>query len=77
MTGLPPTSIVLSEYDDLRATQLEESGVPVRTCLARGLFHGHMNGTRAAGEVASSFDFFAAALTTASAISGPVPEIVA
>jgi acetyl esterase/lipase len=49
LAGLPPVSIVLSEYDDLRtsgellARQLAEAGVDVSTYLARGMPHGHLN----------------------------------
>jgi len=49
LTGFPPTRIVLSEYDDLRASgelwtqQLEERSVPVTTMLAAGMLHGHLN----------------------------------
>ncbi|MEE2039285.1 alpha/beta hydrolase fold domain-containing protein [Nocardiopsis sp. CT-R113] len=68
LTGLPATSFVLSEYDDLRpsgellARQLEEAGVPHRTFVAAGMTHGHLNRGPSLGEVDRSLDFFAAAL---------------
>lgn len=49
LDGLPPTRIVVSEYDDLRASaellerQLAELGVPVASYLAAGMVHGHLN----------------------------------
>lgn len=68
LTDLPPTSIAVSEYDDLRpsgdllAVQLEESGVPVRTYLAEGMLHGHLNRAPSLKQVDSTLDFFAAEL---------------
>ncbi|MCK2215688.1 alpha/beta hydrolase [Actinomadura sp. ATCC 31491] len=68
LDGLPPTHIVLSEYDDLRASgellerQMREAGVPVSTYLARGMPHGHLNRTPAFEEVDASLAYFAAAL---------------
>ncbi|MCX4834335.1 alpha/beta hydrolase [Streptomyces sp. NBC_01016] len=68
LAGLPPTGLVLSEYDDLRpsgdllARQLEESGVPVRTYLATGMMHGHLNRGPSLEEVDRSLDFFVATL---------------
>ena len=49
LAGLPPTRILLSEYDDLRASgelfeqQLREVGVPVESTVAAGMLHGHLN----------------------------------
>lgn len=68
LTGLPPTAITVSEYDDLRpsgellAVQLEESGVPVRTHLAAGMLHGHLNRATSLKEVDRTLDFLASAL---------------
>jgi acetyl esterase len=68
LAGLPRTSIMLSEYDDLRpsgellARQLTESGVPVETYLSVGMPHGHLNRTPALDEVDRSLAFFAKAL---------------
>lgn len=70
LTRLPPTSVVISEYDDLRASgellvrQLREVGVPVEVLLAEGMLHGHLNRTPAAvlPGVGASLDFFASAL---------------
>jgi acetyl esterase/lipase len=68
LSGLPRTSIVISEYDDLRpsaelfADQLRESGVDVETSLARGMTHGHLDRVPALPQVAASLEVFAAAL---------------
>ena len=49
LAGLPPTRILLSEYDDLRGSgelfeqQLREVGVPVESTVAVGMLHGHLN----------------------------------
>jgi acetyl esterase/lipase len=65
---LPPTSLLLSEYDELRASgellsrQLLESGVEVRRYLACGMPHGHLNRTPALAEVDRSLDWLADAL---------------
>lgn len=70
LANLPPTSIAVAEYDDLRpsgellATQLEESGVPVRRYLAAGMLHGHLNRYPSLKEVDRTLDFFATALTS-------------
>ncbi|MFF7656350.1 alpha/beta hydrolase fold domain-containing protein [Streptomyces sp. NPDC007983] len=69
LDGLPATGIVLSEFDDLRpsgdllARQLEESGVPVRTHLAVGMTHGHLNRGPSLKEVDRSLDFFVTTLS--------------
>lgn len=66
--GLPPVHVLVSEYDDLRpsaellARQLTASEVEVRTYLAAGMPHGHLNRTPALAEVDRSLDFFADAL---------------
>ncbi|WP_326573414.1 alpha/beta hydrolase [Streptomyces sp. NBC_00481] len=66
--GLPPVHLLVSEYDDLRpsaellARQLTASQVEVRTYLAAGMPHGHLNRTPALTEVDRSLDFFADAL---------------
>ncbi|MGW3566078.1 alpha/beta hydrolase fold domain-containing protein [Streptomyces sp. NPDC000941] len=68
LAGLPATGIVLAEYDDLRpsgdllARQLEDSSVPVRTYLAAGMTHGHLNRGPSLKEVDRSLDFFATVL---------------
>ncbi|MBR7835771.1 alpha/beta hydrolase fold domain-containing protein, partial [Actinospica durhamensis] len=65
---LPPTAVMLSEYDDLRASgdllirQLQESDVPVRSHLAAGMLHGHLNRNASLKEVDRSLDFFAEVL---------------
>ncbi|MFB4420782.1 alpha/beta hydrolase fold domain-containing protein [Streptomyces sp. QL37] len=69
LTGLPPTSLVLAEYDDLRPSgellrrQMEETGVPVETYFSPGMTHGHLNRGPSLGEVDRSLDFFARALS--------------
>ncbi len=51
--GLPPTLVLLSEYDDLRTpaegfvVQARSAGCRVERRLARGVFHGHLNRTPA------------------------------
>jgi acetyl esterase/lipase len=68
LTGLPPTGIVVAEFDELRpsgdllARQLTESAVPTRTYLAAGMPHGHLNRFPSLHEVDRSLDFFATML---------------
>jgi acetyl esterase/lipase len=68
LDGLPRTRILLSEYDDLRASgemlerQLREVDVPVESYLARGMTHGHLNHPPTVAEVAQSLDFLAKGL---------------
>ena len=68
LTGLPPTALALSEYDDLRpsgdllAKQLEESGVPVQKYVAAGMLHGHLNRAPSLKPVDLTLDFFASVL---------------
>ncbi|GAA2575125.1 alpha/beta hydrolase fold domain-containing protein [Winogradskya consettensis] len=71
LEGLPATHVLLSEFDDLRASgellahQLREAKVPVTTYLARGATHGHLN--RPADHpdaVDESLNYFAGALRT-------------
>lgn len=68
LDGLPRTLIVVSEYDDLRASadllerQLSEVGVPVESYLSLGMTHGHLNHSPEVAEVARSLDFFAEGL---------------
>jgi acetyl esterase/lipase len=65
LDGLPRTRILVSEYDDLRASgellerQLREVGVPVESYVARGMTHGHLNHSPKLPEVATSIDFLA------------------
>lgn len=65
---LPPTAIAVSEFDDLRpsgellAVQLAESAVPVRTHVARGMLHGHLNRAPSLEEVDRTLDFLASML---------------
>jgi acetyl esterase/lipase len=69
LDDLPATGIVLAEFDDLRpsghllARQLEESGVPIRTYLAAGMTHGHLNRSPSLKEVDRSLDFFVTTLS--------------
>jgi acetyl esterase len=68
MTGLPPASIVVSEYDDLRSSaellerQFTAAQVPVTSYLAKGMPHGHLNRSPVFAEVEHSLEFFAQAL---------------
>lgn len=70
VAGLPPTWVVLSEYDDLRPSgelfllQLQDAGVPTHRMLARGVLHGHLDIPPVPGlpVVAESLDFLAGAL---------------
>jgi len=70
LTGLPPTRIVVSEYDDLRASgelfveQLTERHIPVDVTVAAGMLHGHLNIPPVAElpEIGRSIDFLGAAL---------------
>jgi len=67
LKGLPPTRMVLSEYDDLRGSgelfelQLREVGVSVESTVAVGMLHGHLNLNPAAEmpEIERSLDFLA------------------
>lgn len=69
LSGLPPTTVVLSELDDVRSSgellleQLAEVGVAVDSYLATGMPHGHLNRTPSLAEVDASLEFFANALT--------------
>ena len=67
--ALPPTRVVISEFDDLRssgellARQLRASGVETTTMLAAGMPHGHLN--RFPGEaqpISDSLEFLASGL---------------
>lgn len=68
LTGLPPTSVITSELDDLRPSgdllvrQLEEAGGTVSSLLAEGVFHGHLNRLPAVPGVGPSLDFVTAAV---------------
>jgi acetyl esterase/lipase len=70
LEGMPPTRIVLSEYDDLRGSgelfeqQLREVGVAVESTVAEGMLHGHLNlmPTAQMPEIERSLDFLAAGL---------------
>ena len=65
---LPPTYLVVAEYDDLRASaellarQLGDLAVPVESYLARGMTHGHLNHPPVLPQMQESLDFFARAL---------------
>lgn len=66
--GLPPTSVLVNEFDELRGSaelllrQLAEAGVAATGYLAAGMPHGHLNRTPALPEVDRSLSFFAAQL---------------
>lgn len=69
LDGLPPTSIMVSEFDDLRPSgemlgrQLRDLGIPVDEYVAPGMPHGHLNHVADLKGIAGSLDFFAEALT--------------
>lgn len=70
LVNLPPTYVILSEFDDLRgsgellAKQLTESGVDTNTYLAAGMLHGHLNRTPSLAEVDKSLQVFSEAIIT-------------
>jgi len=76
LASLPATSILLSEYDDLRSSgelfeeQLRDVQVPVVSTVAAGMLHGHLNLTPcgAMPEIERSLDFLAEALMPAEAL---------
>jgi acetyl esterase/lipase len=57
VTGLPPTLVIVCEFDDLRATgdllvtQAMRGGCRVERLLASGMLHGHLNRTPVIAEV--------------------------
>jgi acetyl esterase/lipase len=73
LRNLPPTTIVLAEYDDLRPSgellhrQLESNNAPVTSYLAHGMLHGHLNRLPGLDEVNTSLDVLVTALTNAKA----------
>lgn len=75
LAGLPPTTVISAEIDDLRpssdllARQLADAGVPVTRYLARGMLHGHLNWFPgpALPEVDRTIDVLATALSAAPA----------
>jgi acetyl esterase len=70
LDGLPPTRIVVSEYDDLRASaellerQLADLGVPVESYLALGMTHGHLNHPPRLPAIDESISFLAKGLNS-------------
>ncbi|MFJ3673285.1 alpha/beta hydrolase [Streptomyces sp. NPDC090106] len=68
LDGLPPTTLLLSQYDDLRPSgellhrQLESVGVPVAALVALGAAHGHLNSADEPPVVVDSLRFLADAL---------------
>ncbi|WP_230672724.1 alpha/beta hydrolase [Rathayibacter sp. Leaf248] len=68
LAGLPPISVLVSEFDELRGSaelllrQLAEAGVAATGYLAAGMPHGHLNRTPSLPEVDRSLAFFAAQL---------------
>lgn len=68
LTGYPPTCIVDSERDDLRASgaafgaELRAAGVAVSYAVEPGTFHGHLN-IEAGAPALATIDRFAAFLT--------------
>ena len=73
LVGLPPTSVVVNEFDELRSSaelllrQLAEAGVAATGYLAAGMPHGHLNRTPALPEVDRTLEFLAAQLRAARA----------
>lgn len=76
LSVVPPTWIVISEYDDLRpsaellARQLTSCGTDVHVHVATGMMHGHLNRTPVIPEVDRSLAFFAASLSTTATAPG-------
>lgn len=70
LSAVPPTWILVSEYDDLRPScellgrQLTSLGKAVHVHLAEGMLHGHLNRTPVVPEVDRSLTFFAQGLQT-------------
>lgn len=67
LRGLPPASIVVAEYDDLRpsgelfARQLADAGVDARLRVATGMPHGYLNRSLYLDEVRRTIDLLAEA----------------
>ncbi|HMO11937.1 MAG TPA: alpha/beta hydrolase [Actinotalea sp.] len=65
LTGLPPTLVVVCEYDDLRTSaellveQARAAGCRVERRLATGMVHGHLDRTPVLPEVDASLDALA------------------
>jgi acetyl esterase/lipase len=57
VAGLPPTLVIVNEYDDLRTSgdllvaQATRGGCRVERVLASGMLHGHLNRTPVIPEV--------------------------
>ncbi|MFL6118238.1 alpha/beta hydrolase fold domain-containing protein [Actinophytocola sp.] len=72
LAELPPTRLVLSEYDDLRPSgellerQLREVDVPVTSHVARGMRHGHLNHVAPLAGIEESIAFLADGLSALS-----------
>lgn len=81
LRDLPPALLVACEYDDLRtstdlyADQLAAAGVEVRTYLAPGVLHGHLNWfpSPALPEVDRTIDVLAGALADPPVSGRPAP----
>ncbi len=65
LEGLPPSLVLVSEYDDLRPTaelfidQARAAGCQVERRLCAGMLHGHLNRTPVLREVDASLDAIA------------------
>ncbi|WP_335987996.1 alpha/beta hydrolase fold domain-containing protein [Glycomyces sp. MUSA5-2] len=76
LDGLPATRILVSEYDDLRASgellerQLAELGVPVELWVAPGMTHGHLNHPPHLPEIDESINFLSKGLSLAKGLNG-------
>jgi acetyl esterase/lipase len=68
LRDLPPTHVVVAEYDDLRPSgetfcrQLRDAGVPATLRVAPGMPHGYLNRSLFLDEVGRSIDFLASAV---------------
>jgi acetyl esterase len=71
LAGLPPATLVVPEFDGLRPSaellqdQLRRAAVPVRTFLAVGMLHGHLNLACSIDAVDQSLAFLAEGLRSA------------
>jgi acetyl esterase len=77
LAGLPPCLVIVSEYDDLRASgeafacAARADGVDVDEYLARGVIHGHLNLTPLVPEVDATLQRLADAVV---ATRSPPPQ---
>lgn len=78
--ALPPTSVLTSEYDDLRPSgellvrQLAGAGVEVRSRMEPGVLHGHLNRLPSFSGVDESLSWFADGIRAVETRVAPAPE---